>query len=160
MPTAAHLHVSSLPLALLLLALLSTDAVAEDATSRQQQASHLVAEAATPADFEAMIRVEFEARAINERLMFQLMNLTGSTFRMWFCGYEPVQDKGILAGLLEKAALSESERQVFLRWYTLKFRLPDLGGNELGTFTPARRSSLRRFLDDRRLGGSSRPRGR
>jgi hypothetical protein len=92
----------------------------ERASSSKQ--SHIEVKRLPDAELTAYGTLDKAVRAANERLVFQLLNLTGTTYRMWYCGQPPFDDKVILEGMLAAARLSPEQLALFRRWYAAELR--------------------------------------
>lgn len=108
---------------LLLLALPAIVPVArgqERASSGKQ--SHIEAKRLSDAELNAYGTLDNAVHAANQKLVYQLLNLTGTTFRMWYCGQPPFDDKAILDEMLAAAQLPPEQLSLFRRWYARELR--------------------------------------
>src|SRR6185503_4467345 len=85
-------------------------------------ASRIEARLLDDAELAAYGTLDKAVRATDERLVFELMNLTGTTFRMWYCGQPAFEDKVILEHILETAHLTQEQLSLFRRWYVAEMR--------------------------------------
>jgi hypothetical protein len=108
-------------LLLLVLAATIPEAQTEEKSSSETR-SHIEARRLTDAELTAYGKLDQAARATNEPLLFQLLNLTGTTFRTWYCAQPSFDDKVVLARLLARARLPQEQKSLFERWYAAEIR--------------------------------------
>jgi hypothetical protein len=108
-------------LLLLFLPALTLAAEAQEKPSSEAR-SHVEFKRLSDAELNAYGELDKAARAANETLVFQLLNLTGTTFRMWYCNQPPFDDKVILARFIERARLPKEQVSLFQRWYVAEIR--------------------------------------
>jgi len=111
-----------LPFIYLVAAVAITLPAVADETPAARRQTHIEARRLPDAELDAYGALDKAVRAENEKLVFELLNLTGTTFRMWFCGQPAFDDRLILEGMLNAARLSPAQLALFGRWYTAELR--------------------------------------
>lgn len=123
----------------------------EKASSSRQ--SHIEARRLSDAELDAYGALDKAAHAANQKLVYQLLNLTGTTYRMWFCGQPPFDDKAILEEMLGAAQLPPEQLSLFRRWYAAELRF---SGHNASVYRAMAAESLMRGVEctDEKLASS------
>lgn len=105
----------------LLLLILVTNLALSKTPEWPRYSTKLTPQEMSKSEMDKLEQLDAQVRLVNTPLTFQVLNLTGITFRMQFCSGIGIRDKLVLDRIISKDA-DQSQRELFRRWYEIKMR--------------------------------------